>query len=104
MTATDNLHLNIIEKATINDPSYSVKHSVTLTHLFTFENFFKLPLDPLDRDISHGCVCRTAAAAVFTLLPGPLTLCCLPLWGLPGLCVSHIRSPPFTFTASFHVR
>ena len=25
-----------------------------MAHLFAFENFFELPFDPLDRDVSHS--------------------------------------------------
>lgn len=39
----------------------------TLPHLFAFENFFELPLDPLDRDVRHGCVCWTEPRAPLSL-------------------------------------
>lgn len=57
------------------------KEAATLPHLFTFENFFELPLDPLDRDVGHGCVCSDAASP---RTPGA-SLC------LPGASVDVVR-------------
>lgn len=57
-----------------------MKEAATLPHLFTFENFFELPLDPLDRDVGHGCVCSDAAPprtpGASLCLPGASVGCC----------------------------
>lgn len=69
-----NISMHFKSKCTLTEARKQLKKGgfLTLPHLFAFDNFFELPLDPLDRDVGHGCVCRSAAACKED--PGPLSL------------------------------